>query len=511
MPPIILNTKEYHDKVLACWLGKNIGGTLGAPMEWKRQINKVTFYTQDLKGEPLPNDDLDIQLLWLVALEEKGIALDARTLSDYWCLYVTPHWAEYGTAKANMRSGLVPPLTGTLNNKFRHSCGAFIRSEIWACIAPGMPGLAARYAYEDAILDHGHGEGTYAEIFCAALESAAFVISDIPKLIEIGLSYIPRDCGVAKAVRATAEACAGGKSWTEIRDLILRDYRGSSFLNNPGCTSPADYKKGFHEGELGYDAPSNIGIIILGLLYSDDFDKMLCTTVNCGEDTDCTAATVGSIYGIVHGTKGIPQKWIDPIGRGIKTMCLNLGELGGQLPQTVDEMTDRTERIARQVLLRDRHSKVILSDTAATDLSAVTDQYLLASKKDFDFLTRLAGPVFRSDFFTVYLDYADSPLVPNFGKKTIRLTVENTYKTQTNVALCWYVPAGWQVLPAPDCAFMSLPWERTVLEFTLQAPEIKTSLVRAVVELTADGRPTVVLVPVMLMNGNVLPIEEKSK
>lgn len=112
MSSIILNTKEYSDKVLACWLGKNIGGTLGAPMEWRRQVNRVTFYTQDLKGEPLPNDDLDIQLLWLVALEEKGIALDARTLGDYWCLYVTPHWAEYGTAKANLRSGLIPPSPG---------------------------------------------------------------------------------------------------------------------------------------------------------------------------------------------------------------------------------------------------------------------------------------------------------------------------------------------------------------------------------------------------------------
>ena len=36
---------------------------LGAPFEWKRQVNHVSFYTRDLKGEPLPNDDLDIQLL----------------------------------------------------------------------------------------------------------------------------------------------------------------------------------------------------------------------------------------------------------------------------------------------------------------------------------------------------------------------------------------------------------------------------------------------------------------
>ena len=77
-------------------MGKNIGGTLGAPMEFLRQVNNVSFYQQKLTGEPLPNDDLDIQLLWLVALEEQGLDLTAQTLADYWCLYVTPHWSEYG-------------------------------------------------------------------------------------------------------------------------------------------------------------------------------------------------------------------------------------------------------------------------------------------------------------------------------------------------------------------------------------------------------------------------------
>lgn len=62
--------------------------------------------------------------------------LNPRILADYWNLYVTPHWAEYGTAKINMRSGLIPPLSGTVNNIFKDSCGSYIRSEIWACIAP---------------------------------------------------------------------------------------------------------------------------------------------------------------------------------------------------------------------------------------------------------------------------------------------------------------------------------------------------------------------------------------
>ena len=51
-----LNREDYRRKVLGCWMGKNIGGTLGAPFEFWRQVNDVEFYTQDLGGEPLPND-----------------------------------------------------------------------------------------------------------------------------------------------------------------------------------------------------------------------------------------------------------------------------------------------------------------------------------------------------------------------------------------------------------------------------------------------------------------------
>ena len=325
MAEIILNRQEYRDKVLACWLGKNIGGTLGAPFEWMRQTNNVTFYTQKLTGEPLPNDDLDIQLLWLIALENHGVDVDAKTLADYWCYYVTPHWSEYGNAKINMRRGLVPPICGSIFNDHKHSCGSFIRTEIWACIAPGLPRLAAQYAYQDAILDHGDGEGTYASVFIAALESAAFVNSDLRQLIDIGLSYIPTQCGVAAAVRTTVDAFDKGLTWREARDEILRHHRGKYKANDA-----ADREKGFETGALGYDVPSNIGITILGLLYGgDNFDKMICTTVNCGEDTDCTGATAGSIFGIMRGTEAIPQKWIDPIGRGIKTIAINCGDLQG--------------------------------------------------------------------------------------------------------------------------------------------------------------------------------------
>ena len=36
-----LNFNEYRDKVYACWIGKNIGGTMGTPFEGMRQMNDM--------------------------------------------------------------------------------------------------------------------------------------------------------------------------------------------------------------------------------------------------------------------------------------------------------------------------------------------------------------------------------------------------------------------------------------------------------------------------------------
>ncbi len=502
-----LSISDYRKKVLGCWMGKNIGGTLGMPFEWKRQVNNISFYAQNFGGEPLPNDDLDIQLLWLVALEEKGLDLNANTLAEYWCTYVTPHWAEYGTGKINMRAGLLPPMSGTHENDFKHSCGSFIRSEIWACIAPGVPSVATQFAYNDAILDHGDGEGTHAEIFIAALESAAFVIKDFSKLVEIGLSYIPSDCEIWKAVKTAQEAFASGMDWKDARDKILERHRGSTFMNW-GNINEEDRNKGFGEGKLGFDAPSNIGLTIIGLLYGgQDFGKVLTTTVNCGEDTDCTAATAGSIFGIMHGIDAIPQKWIDPIGRKIKTACLNLGELGivnGLLPQDVDNLTDRTEKIALQFFMRNPHRGMEISDKA-TDLSDLVADRLKYYAGPIPLHSGLGGNRFAFDFFTIDVDYGSDPRVKANEPKKIRLIIHNTYKIQANLAVHWYTPAGWKVSPSPDACTLSFPHglrPASVMEFSVLTEIVDRPMNRCAVEFTIAGRPTVMLVPIILLNGN---------
>lgn len=501
----VLNEDVFRKKVLGCWMGKNIGGTLGTPFEWKRQINDISFYTHKLDGNPLPNDDLDIQLLWLIALEERGIDVNAQRLAEYWSLFVTPYWAEYGIAKINLKSGLIPPLSGSFQNPYKHSCGAYIRSEIWACIAPGHPETAANYAYEDAIIDHGDGEGMYAALFCAAIESAAFVESDIRKLIDIGLSYIPADCAVAKACRDMIKLHEEGKTWLEAREYLLTHYRGHYAVY--AGISDEERAKGFADGPLGWDVPSNIGIILIGLLYGEgDFGKSLTVSVNCGEDTDCTAGTIGSIFGIIHGIDGIPEEWIKPIGRSIKTACLNLGELGfygNQLPANVDDLTERTVRIARQVGLA-RQLPVTVEAGRDTNLGDLDKESLFASDQGASIHGRADGPVHRFDFYDIAVKAgAEGPVIRKGESKRITLSIRNRYKFPEMLTVRCLGDEGLRVSPAASVKVFVHHVVRDAAEVVFELTEEHVRPInRYVFEVTAEGRSLSMLVPVILLGSD---------
>ncbi len=330
-----LSYTAYADKVRACFIGKNIGGTLGAPFEGKRGVFDVTYYTHDLSYGVLPNDDLDLQLVFLVAAERFGRALTAENLADYWMYGIPVDWSEYGAGRANVKFGFAPPVSGGFHNEFKNSCGCFIRSELWACLHPGHPERAVKYAYMDGVVDHAD-EGVFGEVFCAAVESAAFVEADARKLIDIGLSYIPADCAVAGAVRLAVAAYDDGRGWKQARHDILSAYPDTFGLmrSEPDPLIP--------RGELGFDAPGNIGLMVMAWLYGEgDFSRSICIATGCGEDSDCTAGTLASILGIIGGMDTFDTRWLAPIGDEIKTCTVDRSKEDLPICGSVSQLTAR--------------------------------------------------------------------------------------------------------------------------------------------------------------------------
>ncbi len=334
-----LTYEAYLNKVRGCWLGKNIGGTLGIPFEGKRGTFDVEYYTHDISGGMLPNDDLDLQLVFLNAAERYGRALTAENLADYWVYGIPCDWSEYGAGRANVSAGIAPPLSGIFHNEFARSCGCFIRSELWACLAPGHPEIAVEYAYKDAIVDHGD-EGVYGEVFCAAIQSAAFGETDVNKLIDIGLSYIPEDSALHGAVRLARECYRDKRGWKESRKAILLAYPDTFGLmrSAPDPEIP--------RGPLGFDAPANIALMVMAWLYGEgDFSRSICIAAGCGEDADCTAGTLAATLGIAFGPEIFEERWTEPIGTAIKTFTVDRTKEDVLIPETIEDLTDRVAKL----------------------------------------------------------------------------------------------------------------------------------------------------------------------
>lgn len=496
-----MDRKEYLNRVQGCWLGKNIGGTLGMPMEWERKKNQVTYYTHDITGDPLPNDDLDIQILWLIALEEQGLQIDAKVLGEYFNEYMIFTHAEYGTAKTNLRAGLQPPVSGSYNNRFKDSCGSYIRSDIWACLYPGYPEIAASYAFEDALVDHGDGEGVYAEVFVAAMESAAFYETDIKKLIEIGLSYIPEQCAVSRAVRDAISTYESGMSMEESREYIMKNYIGHLEWH---AISPEDEAKGYGEGKMGWDVPSNIMIIIYGLLFGKgDFEKSMCTAVNYGEDTDCTAGTIAALYGIMHGTGIFAEKWKKPIGSRIVTISINPFLMYGKIPVTVEELTERVAAL---------HEKAF----AERNLTDYEGWELKASPWFQNLYREMKNVRYCFPGLHVRLDYMGDPVIRAGEGKKIRFVLSNTSRAVTSdrINVYLYSREGCEILPRREqSVFLTMAHMGDgikEIEFEILAQEPLCSSYRFVAEFiyedSQNNKAMEVPFVLLLESGQTVPV-----
>jgi hypothetical protein len=233
----------------------------------------------------------------------------------------------------------------------------------------------------------------------ATLESAAFVERDREKLLDFGLAGIPPEGGVARAIRAVTHARKAGKDWKEARAAVIEASKETGW----------------------FQAPRNIGFVVIGWLYGDgDFGKSICTAVNCGDDTDSTGATVGSMMALIGGTKAIPAKWREPIGDAIKPVATS----GFKAFATVREFTDHTVAMAKKVLAEQADGAVAIGDGPA-DLAGAKE--LLAHSLDpIRQLCRLSPYhiFWREDDLHVILAYGGDPVVEPGKEVFCFLTVE---------------------------------------------------------------------------------------
>lgn len=333
-----IEKNDIYDRIYGAWLGRCAGCVLGKPVEiWTRQ--KIEAYLHSVDAYPLTSyipmrtpfadglqlnpchpvatlgnihfmprdDDLDYTILGLYILETYGRDFTANNVAQ--ATFSTLPFNLVYTAEAiayrNLVNGLTPPHTASYRNPYQEWIGAQIRADMWGYVNPGNPQRAAEFAFRDASYTHT-GVGIYGEMWAAACIAAAFIEDDPRRVIQAGLSVIPKDNRLSEAISSTLKWTQETRDWKTIWERINAEYGHYHSIH----------------------VIPNTCFIVMGLILGEgDLETSICTTVMAGGDTDCTGATVGSIVGAMKGFKQLPDKWIAPLNDRVKSLIINFQDM----------------------------------------------------------------------------------------------------------------------------------------------------------------------------------------
>ncbi|MEU7277761.1 ADP-ribosylglycohydrolase family protein [Streptomyces sp. NPDC045431] len=285
---------------LTSWFtAKGLPPALAAAHPWNRR-SATTSLAENIDGMP-EDDDLNYPLLTLLLLQRYGHGFTTADVARLWLdeLPAGRTFTAERVAYRNLLSGLEPPLTATHRNPFREWIGAQIRADVHGWTHPGDPAAAAEQAHRDAVLTHT-ANGVYGAMFAAAvIATAASGTADVHRSLAAGLTVVPPDSRLARAVRfgiATARAHA---DFDTVTDRLHTAYGAYHWVH----------------------AVPNAALLSAALTHADgDFTLSICRAVSGGWDTDSNGATAGSVAGLLAGhSDRIPDRWTSPLKNRLAT------------------------------------------------------------------------------------------------------------------------------------------------------------------------------------------------
>jgi len=339
--------QELAERIKGAWLGRTIGNTMGKPVEGLSRYEVERYLRAagqwPLRGyvrllDPLPDgvsglhpdapvsslgtfidvprdDDIDWAILALHMLESYGPAITTEQIAAEWLdrIPFTQTYTAERAAYRNLIRGHRPTETAVVENPYREWVGALIRADVLGYVNPGDPREAARLALVDARLSHV-ANGIYGEVWAAALLSIALTVDSVEEALDGAIDYIPHTSRLAEALRALRGLHRDGATAAEALDWI--------------------------DSTLGHynwvHTVVSAAIIAFGLLWGRDFTEAVALTVSAGRDTDSNGATVGSVYGALHGVMGVPLELVGETHNQVRSSIRDFDRI------TIDELTART-------------------------------------------------------------------------------------------------------------------------------------------------------------------------
>ncbi len=337
------DTDTLKKKIEGAWTGRICGCLLGKPVEGARQHDLIPLLKETgnypmhryiLRGEitdemiekydhylggvnyvdvlecaPV-DDDTNYTVLSQLIIEKYGRDFTSGNVSDMWlskqpiCNYFTAERIAF----KNFVNGYSAPASAIYKNPYREWIGAQIRGDYFGYINPSKPETAADMAWRDARISHIKN-GIYGEMWVSAMIACAAITNDIIKIIKGGLGQIPKT----------------SRLYEEINDVITDFENGIDF----DCVISKIHKKYDEYSDHGWcHTISNAKIVAAALLFGKgDYSRSICMAVQSGFDTDCNAATVGSVLGMANGIGSIDSCWYSPLNGKLKTSILSHNEL----------------------------------------------------------------------------------------------------------------------------------------------------------------------------------------
>jgi ADP-ribosylglycohydrolase len=424
----------YLDKVFGCYIGKCVGGTVGAPYEGMKQVLAVTC-DKRIFEDMLPNDDLDLQVLWLEGLKRWGEHIHSDHLAALFKTGYPYSPGEYAFFKKNWERGIHPPYSGSFNNQYYHQgMGCPIRAEIWGCVAPLNPTLACRLSELDGRLDHSE-ESIYGEMFVASLISLSFGEDGLEELLQQALAFTP-ESRVRQTIVDTMNWCRVLGDITAVRERILGKY------GHPDCTNLFQ----------------NIGITVAALMIGKlDFMRTIELAVNCGYDTDCTAGLAASVIGAIKGAGYFQQQFgVDDIAFKLDARC--------------EDYNHSIRTLSEEICRVGVHYTNNLNNSLTIDNAPVR-------------ALRVENPGFLFD--AAY----DALTIRPGEKRTVRITVRNTQDRAAAVAFTADYPAGFEgeITEAPS-SIEAHAEGRVTLTIGMLHKELLSDTNITVLNLVSEGR-----------------------
>ncbi|MFC8824151.1 ADP-ribosylglycohydrolase family protein [Streptomyces sp. NPDC057137] len=341
--------EQLPRRLAGAWLGRCVANTMGKPVEgltrdevgiylravgqWPQtgyiplldelpagvsHLHESAPYAAGGRFDAIPrDDDLDWTILGLHLLETYGSGLTTEDIGREWLDRVpfTQTFTAERAAYRNLIRGLKPPHTATHDNPYREWIGALIRTDIYGYVRPGDPRAAAKMALTDAVLSHT-ANGIYGAMWSAALVAEALVSTEPIDALRAALTVVPPRSRLHASQAELLRLAERGADEETAQRWIDSELGGYNWVHTV----------------------NNAAIIAAALLWGEgDFVRSVALAVRAGRDTDSTAATVGSVFGALHGPDAVPARLVEPTGGVVRSAVRGFDRI------TVTELAARTE------------------------------------------------------------------------------------------------------------------------------------------------------------------------